>query len=91
MNITLEQARCLDAFARTGTWQAAGLALHRAHTAVLYALGQLESQVGVPLLDRRGYKLNETLRYVVGKGAKHSESAWAKRLPAMLRFLLTGK
>ena len=43
------------------------------------------------LLDRRGYKLNETLRYVVGKGAKHSESAWAKRLPAMLRFLLTGK
>jgi DNA-binding transcriptional LysR family regulator len=47
MHVTLDQARALDAFARTGTFQAAAKELHKVHTAVLYALKQLESQTGL--------------------------------------------
>jgi DNA-binding transcriptional LysR family regulator len=60
MHVTLDQARALDAFARAGTWQAAGKRLHRAHTAVLYAVRQLEAQSGLQLLDRSGYRTRLT-------------------------------
>jgi DNA-binding transcriptional LysR family regulator len=60
MNISLEQARVFDAFANTGTLQAAATALHKAHTAVLYALNTLEEQCGFPLLDRSGYRMRLT-------------------------------
>jgi DNA-binding transcriptional LysR family regulator len=56
MHITLDQARALDAFAKGGTLQAAAATLHKAHTAVLYALKQLESQSGLTLFDRSGYR-----------------------------------
>jgi hypothetical protein len=38
-------------------------------------------------LRSRGYG-DAQLRTVVEPGARHHETAWAKRLPAMLRFLL---
>jgi DNA-binding transcriptional LysR family regulator len=60
MNVTLEQARALDALARTGTLQGAGRLLHKVHTAVLYGLNQLEAQTGLELLDRRGYRMRLT-------------------------------
>ena len=60
MNVTLEQARSLDALARTGTLQGAGKMLHKVHTAVLYGLNQLEAQTGLDLLDRRGYRIRLT-------------------------------
>ncbi len=60
MNISLEQARVFDAFANAGTLQAAATALHKAHTAVLYALNTLEEQCGFPLLDRSGYRMRLT-------------------------------
>lgn len=40
------------------------------------------------LLEQRGYVAGRTLRYAVGEGDGHTESAWARRLPAALRFLL---
>lgn len=60
MQVTLDQARALDAFAREGTLQGAGKRLHKAHTAVLYALKQLETQSGLVLLDRSGYRTRLT-------------------------------
>jgi predicted alpha/beta superfamily hydrolase len=40
------------------------------------------------LLHRKGYRSGHDLRYVVDPGAEHNEAAWARRLPAALRFLL---
>jgi DNA-binding transcriptional LysR family regulator len=60
MNITLDQARALDALERHGTLVRAAGALRKGHPAVLYALRQLESQTGLALLDRRGYRLRLT-------------------------------
>lgn len=58
--ITLDQARALDAFAREGTFQRAGKLLHKAHTAVIYAIASLEEQLGVDVLDRSGYRTRLT-------------------------------
>jgi len=41
------------------------------------------------LLTEKGYTPGENLRYVVEAEAEHTESAWARRLPDALRFLLT--
>lgn len=40
------------------------------------------------LLREKGYAANKTLKYVADKGARHTEAAWARRLPEALRFLL---
>ncbi len=60
MNVTLDQARALDALARHGTFAAAAEMLHKGHTAVLYALRTLEEQTELVLLDRRGYRTRLT-------------------------------
>ena len=52
MVVTLDQARALDALALHGTFAKAAAALHKQHTAVLYALRTLEAQTGLALLDR---------------------------------------
>lgn len=41
------------------------------------------------LLVAKGYQPGRDLMYVVEKGAEHTETAWARRLPDALRFLLT--
>ena len=41
------------------------------------------------LLVRRGYRLEHDLMYVEAAGAVHNESAWTRRLPDALRFLLS--
>lgn len=56
MNITLEQARTLDAVARHGSFAKAAAALHKVHSAVVYSLKGLEDAVGVALFDRSGYR-----------------------------------
>jgi homogentisate 1,2-dioxygenase len=56
MNVTLDQARALDALERHGTFAAAAAALRKGHTAVLYALRTLEEQTELALLDRSGYR-----------------------------------
>jgi len=40
------------------------------------------------LLVQRGYQDEANLRYVIEKEGEHTESAWARRLPDALRFLL---
>ena len=52
MAITLDQARALDALARAGTFVRAGAALHKRHTAVLYALQTLKKQTNITLLNQ---------------------------------------
>jgi predicted alpha/beta superfamily hydrolase len=42
------------------------------------------------LLAHKGYHPGQDLLYVEEKGAIHHESAWARRLPTALRFLLRG-
>lgn len=60
MHVTLDQARALDAFATHGSLQGAAASLGRVHTAVLYALKQLETQTGLELFDRSGYRTTLT-------------------------------
>jgi DNA-binding transcriptional LysR family regulator len=60
MNVTLDQARTLDAFAKAGTLQAAAKQLHKGHPAVMYALKQLEQQTRLSLFDRSGYRTRLT-------------------------------
>ncbi len=42
------------------------------------------------LLEQRGWRSGENLLYVHARGAHHTESAWAARLPDALRFLVGG-
>lgn len=60
MQITLEQARALDALDRHGTFHKAAAALRIGHTSVLYALRTLEEQLELRVLDRTGYRTRLT-------------------------------
>jgi predicted alpha/beta superfamily hydrolase len=40
------------------------------------------------LLEAKGYKRNTLLSYLEDRGGRHTERAWAKRLPGALEFLL---
>lgn len=60
MQITLDQARALDALDRHGTFQRAATALHVGHTSVLYAIRTLEDALELPVLDRSGYRTKLT-------------------------------
>ena len=42
------------------------------------------------LLIEKGYQAGRDLLYVVEPGGRHTETAWARRLPGALRFLLSG-
>jgi len=86
MNVTLEQARALDALARHGTFAAAAKALHKGHTAVLYALRTLEEQTELALLDRRGYRTRLT---AAGERVlEHCRKLLAAERDAVLRGLV---
>lgn len=90
VQVTLDQLRALEAIDRHGTLVAAGKALHKAHTAVLYALGQLEAQTGLALLDRSGYRTRLTAagRRVLDEARRVLEAERA--LVAVVRELRTG-
>lgn len=57
VDFTLHDVQCFDAVIRTGSFQAAASALHRSHPAVFAAVARLESQTGLVLLDRSGYRV----------------------------------
>lgn len=59
-NFTLHELQCFDAVVRTGGFQAAAKELHRSHPAVFAAVAKLERQLGLPLLDRSGYRVQLT-------------------------------
>jgi DNA-binding transcriptional LysR family regulator len=54
---TLHELQCFDAVATEGSFQAAADKLHRTHPTVFAALRKLEHQLGLPLLDRSGYRV----------------------------------
>jgi DNA-binding transcriptional LysR family regulator len=56
-DFALHDLKRLDAVIRTGSFQAAAAALHRSHPAVFAAVARLESQAGLDLLDRGGYRV----------------------------------
>jgi len=58
--VTIHQLRCFDAVVTEGGFQAAAAKLGRSHPAVFTAVKNLESQLGLALLDRRGYRVGLT-------------------------------
>jgi len=60
MNLTVDQARTLDAVARLGSASAAAGELGRVGSAILYQMRQLEDAAGVPVFDRAGYRTGLT-------------------------------
>ena len=56
MNITLYQIECFKALAETGSFTKAAEKLHRAKSALIYSIDNLEDQLDYPLLDRSGYR-----------------------------------
>jgi DNA-binding transcriptional LysR family regulator len=54
--ITIDQLRVFRQVVETGSFSAAARAMHRAQSAVTYAVQKLEDQVGTALFDRTGYR-----------------------------------
>lgn len=54
--ITIDQLRVFRQVAEQGGFSAAARAMHRAQSAVTYAVQKLEEQAGVALFDRGGYR-----------------------------------
>ncbi len=54
--MTLEQLRVLNAILETGSFRAAAERLHRAQSAVSYAVRNLEDELRITLFDRSGYR-----------------------------------
>jgi DNA-binding transcriptional LysR family regulator len=59
-DFTLHEISCFDAVASAGSFQAAAAKLHRTHPTVYAAVKNLETQLGLALLDRRGYRVGLT-------------------------------
>jgi len=54
--ITIDQLRVFRQVVETGSFSAAARAMHRAQSAITYAVQKLEDQLGTPLFDRSGYR-----------------------------------
>ena len=54
--VTIDQLRVFRQVAEAGSFSAAARAMHRAQSAVTYAVQNLEAQVGTALFDRSGYR-----------------------------------
>lgn len=54
--VTIDQLRVFRQVAEAGSFSAAARAMHRAQSAVTYAVQNLEAQVGTALFDRGGYR-----------------------------------
>ena len=70
--ITIDQLRVFRRVVETGSFSAAARALHRAQSAVTYAVQKLEDQVGMKLFDRSGYRpvLNEAGRALMPRATR---------------------
>lgn len=60
MRVSLDQLEALDAIVQTGSFAGAAASLHKAQSAVSYAVRQLEKQLGVQLFDRSGHRATLT-------------------------------
>lgn len=54
--VTIDQLRVFRKVAESGSFSAAARELHRAQSAITYAVQKLEDQVGAALFDRGGYR-----------------------------------
>ncbi len=54
--VTIDQLRVFRQVAEAGSFSAAARAMHRAQSAITYAVQNLETQVGTELFDRSGYR-----------------------------------
>ena len=54
--ITIDQLRVFRQVVETGSFSAAARSMHRAQSAITYAVQKLEDQVGTALFDRSGYR-----------------------------------
>ena len=54
--VTIDQLRVFRQVAESGSFSAAARNMHRAQSAVTYAIQKLEDQVGTQLFDRRAYR-----------------------------------
>lgn len=55
-SLTLDQMRIFAAAAETGSFRSAAQKLHRVQSAISYAVGTMEEQLGVTLFDRSAYR-----------------------------------
>jgi DNA-binding transcriptional LysR family regulator len=60
MGFTLQQLQCFDAVVTEGGFAAAAAKLGRSHPTVFAAIGALETQLGLALFDRSGYRVSLT-------------------------------
>jgi DNA-binding transcriptional LysR family regulator len=60
MNLTLTQLQCFDAVVTEGGFQAAARKIRRSQPSVFAAVKNLESQLGLTLLDRTAYRVSLT-------------------------------
>jgi DNA-binding transcriptional LysR family regulator len=58
--LTIHQLQCFDAVVSQGGFQAGAEKLRRSHSAVFTAIKNLESELGLKLLDREGYRVTLT-------------------------------
>ena len=70
--ITIDQLRVFGKVVETGSFSAAARAMHRAQSAITYAVQKLEEQVGTQLFDRGGYRpvLSDAGRALLPRAAR---------------------
>lgn len=91
MDFTLHELACLDAVVAEGSFQGAADKLHRTHPAVYAAVKNLESRLGIPLLDRSRYRVGLT---VAGKAFRQQAAtvlAQAASLESLCEQLSRGE
>src|SRR5579859_677932 len=77
---TLHALVCFDAVAEAGSFQAAAARLHRSHPTVFAAVGKLERQLGLSLLDRSGYRVALT---AAGRSFHRRVRAWLRETESL--------
>lgn len=60
MRVSLDQLEALEAIVHTGSFAGAAASLHKAQSAVSYAIRQLEESLGVQVFDRSGHRATLT-------------------------------
>lgn len=88
--LSLDQLRVFTLIVETGSFTGAARRLHRAQSAVSYAITTLEQQLGVALFDRSGYRprLTEAGRMALGEARIILERS--DRLQARTRAMVAG-
>lgn len=56
MSFTVEEARTLEIFARSGSIAKTAEIMHKASSAIVYALDSIEEKSGIPVFDRSKYR-----------------------------------